>query len=86
MQNIFFLTYAAWKAARTAIGGTTYLVTSDAHYIGIVLKTDGGHYEVYCAEIVRFPDDANLSDFETNIVPTAVPVTTIEEVISIELT
>jgi hypothetical protein len=86
MHNISFLSYAEWKTTRTALAGATYVVKYDKHYIGIVIDSSAERYEVYCAEIVRFPDDPNLVDFETNIEPTAVEKVCIEDAIAAELT
>lgn len=86
MHDIIFPTYATWKAARTALAGTTYVVTYDRHYIGIVIDSSLERWEVYCTEVVRFSDDSNLADFVANVLPGSTAVSTIEDAITLELT
>lgn len=80
--NIIQPTYANWKLARTAVGGSTYYIKHDFHYMGIVVQLISGIINVYLVEICRTPEDPNVSDFETNIKPTAILKVSVDDAIS----
>ena len=75
-------TYADWKLARTAVGGTTYYVEHDFHHLGIVVQVVSGIINVYLVELCRTPEDANDVDFVTNIKGTATQVATVDDAVS----
>lgn len=81
----YILSYDQWKATRTAVGGTTYVVAFDKSYVALVISSTTERVQIYRADIIRFPDDPNLSDFEANILPTATQKDTIEDAIAAEL-
>lgn len=83
--NIIQPTYADWKVARTTLGGTTYYVQHDFHYLGILVQQVSGIINVYLAELTRRPEDANNTDFETNIKGTATLVVSIDDAVAKEV-
>lgn len=80
--NIIQPTYADWKTARTTLAGTTYYVQHDFHYLAILVQEVSGIINVYLAELTRRPEDANNTDFETNIKGTATLVVSVDDAIA----
>ena len=81
--NIIQPTYADWKAARTALAGTTYYVQHDFHYLGILVQVVSGIINVYLAELTRTPTaNASTTDFETNVKPTAILVVSVDDAVT----
>jgi hypothetical protein len=86
MANYFYelnQTYTQWKAARTALAGTTYVVTTPMNYIGVLVQT--AEKTIHTVRVIRRTDDPNLSDFETNILPTATAAVSINDAVSAEI-
>jgi hypothetical protein len=81
----FILSYAVWKAKRTALAGITYYLEHGRSYVAIVISQTAERIEVYRADIIKDDADPNLTDFETNIKPTAVKKTSIEDIMAEEL-
>ena len=66
----YIQSYADWKALRTSLGQTgasTAVVTYDKSYTALFVSKTADRVQVYRADIIRFPDDPNLSDFESSI-------------------
>ena len=66
----YIQSYADWKALRTTLsqtGAATAVVTRDKSYVALFVSKTADRVQIYRADIIRFPDDPNLADFETNI-------------------
>jgi len=77
--------FAVWKTARTSLAGNTYVVTTPARYIGVLVHQ--AEQIVHAVNITRNPSDTTtLNDFETNILPSAIVKTSVDDAITTEIT
>ena len=83
----YIQSYADWKALRTTLsqtGTATAVVTSAKSYTALFISKTAERVQIYRADIIRFPDDPNLSDFEANILTdTPTLKTTVEDALAV---
>lgn len=66
----FNLTYAEWITRRDGLsqtGALTAVITRDKSYVALFVSKTADRVQVYRIDIIRFPDDTNLADFEADI-------------------
>ena len=82
----YIQTYTDWKALRTSLSQTgtdTAVVTHDKSYTALFVSKTADRVQIYRADIIRFADDPNLSDFETNILTDSPTLkTTVEDALA----
>lgn len=71
MYEHLFLSYAQWKAMKTFLATTAYYLDEPTVYSALLVDTTRSI--VWRTEVEKsVPSDATLTDFETNIKPSAV--------------
>jgi hypothetical protein len=77
------VTYSQWKSFRTFVSGRTYFIQEDNRY-SLILVSNPKEFVVR-HDLIRIESSDDLTDFETNIKPTATEKESVDDCVAEEL-